>query len=144
MGMDGRDPAEALTCLVAAAACFRRRLQRPASRRTTEGLRRPRSPPTAQPRTPLSAPATIRSRRRSTREFLPLAYFPIDPDYNVPAALKPIDDPTIIEMPTSTGTKRKMRRVGTLEFTLKGQPLTLTAFIESATIRAVCSCRSAI
>ena len=28
-------------------------------------------------------------------EFLPLAYFPIDPDYNVPAALKPIDDQTI-------------------------------------------------
>ena len=28
------------------------------------------------------------------------------------------------------GRKRKMRRVGTLEFTLKGQPLKLTAFIE--------------
>jgi uncharacterized protein (DUF1684 family) len=27
-------------------------------------------------------------------EFLPLAYFPIDPDYNVPATLKPISDPT--------------------------------------------------
>ena len=33
-------------------------------------------------------------------------------------------------MPTSTGANRKMRRVGTLEFTLKGQPLKLTAFIE--------------
>jgi uncharacterized protein (DUF1684 family) len=63
-------------------------------------------------------------------EFLPLAYFPIDPDYNVPAALKPSDDPTVIEMPTSTGTNRKMRRAGTLEFTLKGQPLKLTAFLE--------------
>jgi uncharacterized protein (DUF1684 family) len=63
-------------------------------------------------------------------EFLPLAYFPIDPEYNVPAALKPSDDPTVIDMPTSTGTNRKMRRAGTLEFTLKGQPLKLTAFVE--------------
>jgi len=64
-------------------------------------------------------------------ELLPLAYFPIDPDYDVPAQLKPIDDRTIIEMPTSTGTQRKMRRVGTLMFTLKGQPLKLTAFVEA-------------
>jgi uncharacterized protein len=63
-------------------------------------------------------------------EFLPLAYFPIEPDYNVPAQLNRIDDPTIIEMPTSTGTNRKMRRVGTLAFALKGQPLKLTAFNE--------------
>jgi uncharacterized protein (DUF1684 family) len=63
-------------------------------------------------------------------EFLPLAYFPIDPDYNVPASLKPSNDPTVIEMPTSTGTNRKMRRAGSLEFSLKGQPLKLTAFLE--------------
>jgi uncharacterized protein (DUF1684 family) len=63
-------------------------------------------------------------------EFLPLSYFPIDPDYNAPAVLRRIDDPTVIDMPTSTGTNRKMRRVGTLEFTLKGEPLKLTAFVE--------------
>jgi uncharacterized protein len=63
-------------------------------------------------------------------QFLPLAYFPIEPDYSVPAVLKPSNDPTIIEMPTSTGTNRKMRRAGTLEFTLKGQPLKLTALNE--------------
>ena len=63
-------------------------------------------------------------------EFLPLAYFPIDPEYNVPAELKRIDDPTIVEMPTSTGSNRKMRRVGTLHFTLKSQGLSLLAFIE--------------
>ena len=63
-------------------------------------------------------------------EFLPLAYFPIEPDYNVPASLKRSNDPTVIEMPTSTGTNRKMRRAGSLEFTLKGQPLKLTAFNE--------------
>jgi uncharacterized protein len=62
--------------------------------------------------------------------LLPLAYFPIDPNYNVPAQLEPIDDPTVIDMPTSTGTTRKMRRVGMLAFVLKGQPLKLTAFVE--------------
>jgi uncharacterized protein len=61
-------------------------------------------------------------------KFLPLAYFPIDPDYNVPGTLKPIDDKTIFEMPTSTGTPRKMKRVGMLEFTLKGQELKLLAY----------------
>ena len=65
--------------------------------------------------------------------LLPLAYFPIDPDYNAAATLTPANDRTIVEMPTSTGTNRKMRRVGTLEFTLKGQPLKLTAFVEVGT-----------
>ncbi len=63
-------------------------------------------------------------------DLLPLAYFPIDPEYDVPAQLKAIDDPTIVEMPTSTGAQRKMRRVGTLEFSIKGQPLRLAAFVE--------------
>jgi uncharacterized protein (DUF1684 family) len=63
-------------------------------------------------------------------EFLPLAYFPIDESYKVPAILKPSGDATLIDMPTSTGTMRKMRRAGTLEFTLKGQQLKLTAFVE--------------
>ena len=61
-----------------------------------------------------------------------LVYFPIDPSYKVPAVLKRVDDPTIIEMPTSTGTSRRMRRYGTLEFSLKGQPMKLTAFVEVA------------
>jgi uncharacterized protein (DUF1684 family) len=64
-------------------------------------------------------------------ELLPLAYFPIDPVYRVPAALKPATDDTVVQMPTSTGTQRQMRRAGTLAFMLKGQPLTLTAFIEA-------------
>jgi uncharacterized protein (DUF1684 family) len=66
------------------------------------------------------------------KDLLPLAYFPIDPDYNVPGVLKRVDDQTMFEMPTSTGTVRQMRRVGTLEFTLKGTPLKLTVFIEVA------------
>jgi len=63
-------------------------------------------------------------------ELLPLAYFPIDPEYNVAATLKPSDDQTMILMPTSTGTSRQMRRAGTLEFSLKGQPMKLTAFVD--------------
>jgi len=63
-------------------------------------------------------------------ELLPLGYFPIEPDYKTGATLTPIDDTTVIEVATSTGALRKMRRVGTLEFVLKGQPLKLTAFVE--------------
>jgi uncharacterized protein (DUF1684 family) len=70
--------------------------------------------------------------RARHKDLLPLAYFPIDPDYNVPGVLKPVDDKTVFEMPTSTGTTRQMRRVGSLEFTLKGTPLKLTVFVEVA------------
>jgi uncharacterized protein (DUF1684 family) len=63
-------------------------------------------------------------------ELLPLAYFPIDPTYDVPASLTPSDDPTVIDMPTSTGAPRKMRKAGTLTFSLKGQPLSITAFYD--------------
>ena len=62
--------------------------------------------------------------------LLPLAYFPIDPAYDVPASLTPSDDQTIIDMPTSTGAPRKMRKAGTLTFSLKGQPLSITAFYD--------------
>lgn len=62
--------------------------------------------------------------------FLPLAYFAVDPEYNVPGVLRTsADTPTLI-MPTSTGQQRQMRRVGVLEFTLKGQPMKLSAFVE--------------
>jgi uncharacterized protein (DUF1684 family) len=66
------------------------------------------------------------------KDLLPLSYFPIDPEYNVPGVLKRVNDPTVFEMPTSTGTNRQMRRVGSLEFTLKGRPLKLTVFVEVA------------
>ncbi len=63
-------------------------------------------------------------------ELLPLAYFPIDPTYSVPAILRPSAGRATMMMPTSVGAQREMRRVGTLEFTLKDQPLKLTAFVE--------------
>lgn len=63
--------------------------------------------------------------------LLPLAYFPIDPVYNVPAVLKASPDGAIVMMPTSTGEQRRERRAGTLEFTLHGEPMTLSAFVEA-------------
>ncbi len=64
-------------------------------------------------------------------DLLPLAYFPIDPDYNVPAALTPATERIETTLPTSTGARRRMLQVGTLSFTLKGQPMSLLAFTES-------------
>ena len=63
-------------------------------------------------------------------ELLPLAYFPIDENYAVPAALEPASERTRIQVPTSTGNIRDIERVGTLKFSLRGQPLKLTAFME--------------
>ncbi len=63
--------------------------------------------------------------------FLPLRYFEPDPDYSVPASFTPAPVRTPVTMPTSTGKIRDMELVGTLEFTLKGQALSLGAFVES-------------
>lgn len=63
-------------------------------------------------------------------ELLPLAYFPIDPEYKTVAVLKPATDTAVMQVVTSTGALRQMRRVGTLEFTLKEHPLKLTSFVE--------------
>jgi uncharacterized protein (DUF1684 family) len=64
-------------------------------------------------------------------EFLPLSYYPIDESYKVPAVLTPSDDKTIFQMPTSSGQPRAERRAGTLTFTLHGQEMKLTAFVEA-------------
>jgi uncharacterized protein len=63
--------------------------------------------------------------------FPPLAYYPVDLGYRVPASLSVARGTEILEIPTSTGKRRPHRRIGKLEFTLKGQPLTLTAFVEA-------------
>jgi uncharacterized protein (DUF1684 family) len=64
-------------------------------------------------------------------QLLPLAYFPIDPEYNVPASLRLAEEQTIVEMPTSTGTLRRQRVVGTMEFILKGEPHKLLATVDA-------------
>lgn len=65
--------------------------------------------------------------------MLPLKYYPPDQNFAVPAALRLQDDRPVFEMPTSTGTIRRMQLVGVLEFTLAGQAMTLGAFVEEGT-----------
>ena len=63
--------------------------------------------------------------------FPPLVYYPIQESYRVPAGLAQVDSNDILELPTSTGLRRRMIRIGTLSFTLEGQPMTLTAFTDA-------------
>lgn len=67
----------------------------------------------------------IPAERRS--ELLPLPYFAPDISYEVPAELRLSETRPVVELPTSTGELRKMQVVGTLEFTLQGQKLSLGA-----------------
>jgi len=76
-----------------------------------------------------SSESPVLPEKRAT--FPPLTYFPTDPSYRVPAQLTVVEGGPPIDMLTSTGQLRKMRRVGVLAFTLKGQPLTLGAFVEA-------------
>ena len=63
--------------------------------------------------------------------FPPLPYFGINEEYRVPAALKLAPAKDIMQMPTSTGERRDMRRIGALEFTVKGELMRLTAFADA-------------
>lgn len=74
-------------------------------------------------------PSPIPPEKRAS--FPPLSYFLTEPDYRVPASLTVAKGTDVMEMPTSTGPRRPMRRIGTLHFTLKGQALTLTAFVDA-------------
>jgi len=65
--------------------------------------------------------------------FLPLKYYPVDPAFKIPASLKLSNDRPVFDMPTSTGTNRKMQRVGVLTFTLQGTPMSLESFVEAGT-----------
>ena len=76
-----------------------------------------------------SAQSPVPPEKRAS--FPALNYFPIDESYRVAASLKVIKSDEVIEMDTSDGKNRRMRRIGTLQFTLKGQPLTLTAFVDA-------------
>ena len=76
-------------------------------------------------------PQTIPADKRAI--FLPLKYYSVDPALKVPAALRLSKDRPVFDMPTSTGTNRKMQRVGVLEFTLQGTQMSLAAFVEDGT-----------
>jgi uncharacterized protein (DUF1684 family) len=73
----------------------------------------------------------------SRMTFAGLSYFPIDASYHVPARLEidNVDRSTVLQLDTSQKTKRRVRRIGKLHFTLvqPGAPpasLELTAFVE--------------
>jgi uncharacterized protein (DUF1684 family) len=66
--------------------------------------------------------------------LLPLRYYAPDPTFAVPAVLNVSSGQRpVMEVPTSKGVPRRVELVGTLEFTLKGQKLTLGAFVEEGT-----------
>lgn len=75
-----------------------------------------------------SADSPVPADKKGT--LLPLAYYPVDESFNPPATLDPSAQRTRLRIPTSTGQLRDYERVGTLRFTLKGQPMQLTAFSE--------------
>ena len=75
-----------------------------------------------------SADSPVPVSRR--QDLLPLSYFLPDVDYRIPASLRVDSEQTIFEIPTSTGKRRSLRRVGVLEFQLEGNPVTLSAFVE--------------
>ncbi len=76
-----------------------------------------------------SADSPVPAEKRAN--WPPLNYYPIDESYRAPAALKPpATSGETITMPTSTGERREMRRAGTLEFSIHGVPLKLSAFTD--------------
>jgi hypothetical protein len=64
--------------------------------------------------------------------FQGLAYYSIDPAYHVPAFLNEdrSGPPLVIELQTSTGPMRQMRKVGALKFTIRDAEYALTAFAD--------------
>jgi len=56
----------------------------------------------------------------------------VDAKYHVPASLAEAEfnPPVVIELQTSGAERRRMRKAGSLNFTVAGSPLTLTAFAD--------------
>ena len=77
-----------------------------------------------------SADSPVPEEKRAT--FPPLSYFPIDPAYRVPAQLTIAPANDVLKIPTSSGQRRDMRRVGSLSFMLQGKELSLTAFVDAS------------
>jgi uncharacterized protein (DUF1684 family) len=119
----GRPRAAPVLLLIAAAACQpavppQSYLERIASERTAKDTFF---------RTSADSPILAEERE----QFLPLSYFAIDESYVAAALLAPTEREPAMEMPTSTGLRRPMRRAGALKFSLRGAPLELTAFVDA-------------
>jgi uncharacterized protein (DUF1684 family) len=75
-----------------------------------------------------SPDSPVPASRKGT--LLPLAYYPVSEDLAIPAELELSPDRSRLQIPTSTGRLRDYERIGTLRFSLDGQPRQLTAFSE--------------
>jgi uncharacterized protein (DUF1684 family) len=82
-------------------------------------------------------------RPAERQAFTALSYFPPDESYRTAAALRvaPEAEQRVVTMPTSTGKQRDYRQLGAIEFNLKGQPLSLVAFVEEPSPGAAVSRR---
>jgi uncharacterized protein (DUF1684 family) len=120
---DRRSPLLVLACLVFTSACNRS----PAKDDYVQALLDARAAKDEMLRTAGDSPIPADKRQAE----LPLSYFPPDAAYRVPAELEP--DPQrgrVIQMLTSAGKQRATRVMGTLQFSVNGQPLELQAFAE--------------
>jgi uncharacterized protein (DUF1684 family) len=66
--------------------------------------------------------------------FAGLPYYPVQPEFRVPAALTEIasNPPVVIALPNSAHEIEQKVKVGTLAFTLAGKPFVLSAFAETS------------
>jgi uncharacterized protein len=83
----------------------------------------------------IDSPSPLPIAQRAS--FQGLVYFPIDADYHVPAALtlERSQPPRVIELQTSgPELRRKVEKVGTLGFTIKGAPYRLLAFADEGSL----------
>lgn len=64
--------------------------------------------------------------------FLPLAYYPPDESYAIPAGLTPADGTVTLEMSAPGAKPEQMHLAGTLRFSLDGQIRSLAAFLDSS------------
>ena len=124
-------PTFALAAVVAAMVCACTSGPPPPDEDTGSYIKEVQDARTEKDRVYGADPQTIPADKRAI--FLPLKYYPVDPALKVPAALRLSKDRPVFDMPTSTGTNRKMQRVGVLEFTLQGTQMSLAAFVEDGT-----------
>jgi uncharacterized protein (DUF1684 family) len=69
--------------------------------------------------------------------FQGLVYYPITPGYQVPASLtlEAVNPPVIVELQNTANQRERYRKVGTLGFTVDGNPLKLSAYaLESGSL----------
>lgn len=124
-------PTFALAAVVAAMVCACTSGPPPPDEDTGSYIKEVQDARTEKDRVYGADPQTIPADKRAI--FLPLKYYSVDPALKVPAALRLSKDRPVFDMPTSTGTNRKMQRVGVLEFTLQGTQMSLAAFVEDGT-----------